>query len=219
VLRGRLDDAVPRPVLAGHVRVRMLGSDPAGCREFDAEVRADGGFEVANLPDGHGQILALCRGWVSRRTPFDPVESAMLRLGRELTLREIEQSFQEEPPESLEAQRIVVPAPTPLLVAMEPTGSLEVVVKEQDGSPLASARVAASPRVRWIGTAAAAFPWGKWERTTDAWGHARIDDLPPEDALAVEATHEADGGRSKRRWDYVVRISSGQTAELEVVPR
>src|SRR5262245_22456727 len=36
VLHGRLDDAVPRPIVDGHVRIRMLRADPASEREFDA---------------------------------------------------------------------------------------------------------------------------------------------------------------------------------------
>jgi hypothetical protein len=87
-LRGRLDDAVPRPIESGHVRVKLdrLEAGQAPPLERDSDIRADGTFELADLPPGRGQIVALCRGWVSRRTPFDPIEAVARRLGREPTM-------------------------------------------------------------------------------------------------------------------------------------
>ena len=213
-LRGRLDDAVPRPIQDGHVMVNLDG------RGFEAVVRAEGTFELTDLPAGRGQIIALCRGWVSRRTPFDAIEQVTLHLGREPTLGEIERAFQEEGPETLEAQRIVVPARDPLVVAMERTGTLEVIVKTPDGHPFADARVAATPSLRWIDWRSVPFPWRRWEATTDPWGRARIDDLPPDDAIPVAASHDTSregGGGVKRRWESVVRIRSGEESELELV--
>src|SRR6185503_17817520 len=117
----------------------------------------------------------------------------------------------QEATESLEAQRVALPTPAPLVVAMERTGSLEVTVRSVD-VPLEGARVTVSPQVRWIGAEPAPFPWGTWERTSDPWGRARLDDLPPGDAVSVDATHES--GTTKRRWTYVVKITSGQTTDL-----
>jgi len=214
VLHGRLDDAVPRPIADGHVRVHMLASGPAS--EFDAGVRADGTFELADLPDGHAQVIALCRGWVSRRTPFDPVESATLRLGRELKPREIEQAFQEEPPESLEAQRIALPARAPLVVAMERTGSLVVTV-HAPGPPLAGARVTAAPDVRWIGGGSMLFPWREWSATTDAAGRARLDDLPPAGSLRLQAEQPSFRMARGSGGGPSVEILSGQLASAELV--
>src|SRR5262245_718360 len=130
-LQGRLDDVVPRPVLDGRVRVRLDRAGAQGDRDFEAVVRADGTFELAGLPPGHGQIAALCRGWVSLRTPFDAIEKVALRLGRAPTMGEIEQAFQEEGVETLEAQRVVVPSRAPLVVAMQRTGALAVSVRAQ----------------------------------------------------------------------------------------
>jgi hypothetical protein len=221
-LRGRLDDAVPRPIEGGHVRVKLdrheAGEAPP--LERDSDIHADGTFELADLSPGRGQIVALCRGWVSRRTPFDPIEAVARRLEREPTMGEIEQAFQEEGPETLEAQRIVIPAPDPLVVAMERSGTLEVIAKTPGGSPFAGATVTATPGVHWMGTSSAAFAWRTWEATTDPWGRARIDDLPPDDALSVAASHDREwstGGGVRRRWEYVVKIRSSETSELEIV--
>jgi hypothetical protein len=186
-------------------------------RDFEAEVRADGTFELVDLPPGRGQIVASCRGWVSRRTPFDAIEKVTLRLGREPNLREIEQSFQEEGPETLEAQRIAVPSRAPLVVAMARTGAVLVTVRQRDGAPLAGAVVRATPSLRWI-DGSTIFSSREWSAETDAQGHARIDDLPPDDSVAVEARHasfrmaRADGAETKS-----VAIVSGRTAELTLV--
>ena len=216
---GRLDEAVPRPVLDGHVWVNLnrggSGGEPSIDRDFEAPVREDGTFELADLPPGRGQIIALCRGWVSRRTPFDPLEAVTRRLGHEPTFGEIELAFQEEAPESLEAQRIAVPSPGALVVAMERTGSLEVTVRAQDGSPLAGAIVSTSPNVFWIGVGSTIFPWREWNDETNAIGLARIDDLPPDDSLWVQAYHSAFRmTRADRDQIPSVQIVSGGTAEL-----
>lgn len=216
---GRLDAAVPRPVLDGHVRVNLnqggSGMDPSISRDFEAPVNADGTFELADLPPGRGQIIALCRGWVSRRTPFDPLEAATRRLGREPTFGEIELAFQEEAPESLEAQRITVPTPGPLVVAMERAGSLQVTVRAQDGAPLAGALVSTSPNVSFIGVGSTLFPWREWSAETDASGLARIDDLPPQESLLVQAYKSGfrTASRDRERIPSVA-IVSGQTTEL-----
>ncbi len=219
---GRLDAAVPRPVLDGHVWVNLnqggAGDEPSIDRDFEAPVREDGTFELADLPPGRGQIIALCRGWVSRRTPFDPVEAVTRRLGRYPSPREIEQAFQEEEPESLQAQRIALPARGPLVVAMEPAGSLEVTARDQDGTPLAGVLVATSPNVYWIGVGSTIFPWREWRAETDALGRARIDDLPPDESLWVQAHHDAFRmTRADRDRIPSVEIVSGRTAERTLV--
>lgn len=221
VLQGRLDDAVPRPIVDGrvwlHLREAWVEDEPANERGFEAEVRADGSFELTDLPSWRGQILAACRGWVSRPTRFDAIAKATFRRGRPLTFGEIEHAFQEEGGESLEPQRVVVPYPGALVVAMEPTASLEVSVQRPDGSPLAGALVTASPSLAWFGGSTTAFPWREWSATTDAQGLARIDDLPPADALPVGAQHDSFRmPRAERGRTPSVRIVSGETAELRL---
>jgi len=221
-LRGRLGDAVPRPVQDGHVWVKLDRGETEGAEQvdldFEALVSADGTFELAELPPGHGQIIALCRGWVSRRTPFDAIEAVTRRLGREPTMGEIEQAFQEEGPETLEAQRIVVSARDALVVAMERTGAVEVTVRKQDGAPLAGAVVSASPEVHWIGAEATVFPWRDWKATTGAGGRARIDDLPPDESLVFDARHDSFRmTRADRDRTPSVMIISGMTARRELV--
>ena len=218
-LSGRLDDAVPRPVAGGrvwlHLREAWVEDEPANERDFEAEVRADGTFELTDLPAWRGQIVALCAGWISRPTPFDPLSKGSFRRGRELTFGEIEQAFQEEGGESLEPQRVVVPYPGALVVAMQRTGSLDVTVRGPDGAPLAGALVTASPLVVWFGSGPGAFPLRQWSATTDAAGLARIEGLPPSEALPVGAQHDAFRlTRADRARAPSARIVAGEVATL-----
>jgi hypothetical protein len=217
VLRGRLDEGVPRPIQDGrvwlHLREAWVEDEPANERDFEAAVRADGTFELTGLPEWRGQILALSRGWVSRPTPFDPLAKATFRHGRALTFGEVEQAFQEESPESLEPQRVVVPFRAELVVAMQHTGSLAVSLRQPDGSPLAGALVTAFPTIVWFGASPTPFPVRAWSATSDAQGLARLDDLPPADALRLGAQH-ASFRLPRARPDPTARIVAGQTAEL-----
>jgi protocatechuate 3,4-dioxygenase beta subunit len=218
-LQGRLDEAVPRPIVNGHVWVNLNRSDAAGQisidRDFEAEVRPDGTFELVGLPPGGGQIIALASGWVSSRTPYTAAEAAARRLGREPSFEEVQQ---EGAREELEAQRLVVPAPAPIVVAMERTGSLEVTVLGPDGGPIAGASVSAWPNVYWIGVGSTIFPWREWRASTDPLGRARIDDLPPEQELWFGAEHGSFRmTRAQRDRNPSVEIVSGQVATYELV--
>jgi hypothetical protein len=71
--------------------------------------------------------------------------------------------------------------------------------------------------VFWIGVGSTIFPWREWSATTDALGLVRIEDLPPDDALWVQAGHAAFRmKRADRDAMPRVRIDSGQTAKLEI---
>jgi hypothetical protein len=219
-LRGRLDDSVPRPILDGHVWLNLHESAGVGtsyARDREAPVAEDGTFELADLSPGRGQIIALCRGWVSRRTRVDTPEEAGIRFGHEPTPAEIEEALANAGDRAFQAQRVAVPSAEPLVVLMEPTGALEVTVEKPDGSPLAGALVHTSPNVFWIGVGSTIFPWREWSATTDALGLVRIEDLPPDDALWVQAGHAAFRmKRADRDAMPRVRIDSGQTAKLEI---
>jgi len=222
VLQGRLDDSVPRPVLDGHVMLNLhqggLGADePSIDRDFESVVHDDGTFEVPDLPPGKGQIIALCRGWISRRTRADSPEEAGMSFGNyEPTPDEIEEAMRDMGDQAFEPQRISLPSSSPFVVAMEPTGALEVTVRTQDGGPLAGALIAASPNVSWIGVGSTIFPWGEWNATTDSAGRARIENLPPDHGLWVDAGHSSFRmPRAQRDDSPRVPIVSGQTATFE----
>lgn len=219
-LHGRLDEVVPRPIVDGHVGVNLHqpGGGASLDLDFEAPVREDGTFELAGLPRAGGQIIALCRGWVSRRTRAETPEEAGIHFGHEPTAAEIEQALERAGDGAYQAQRIAVPSPAPLVVLMEPTGTLVVTVAKEDGSPLAGALVSTWPNVFWIDVGSTIFPWREWSGVTDSLGRARIEDLPPDESLLLGATHDSFRmTRADRDEIPSVRIVSGQQAELRIV--
>ena len=221
-LRGRLDDAVPRPVLDGHVMVNLHEAFPGSprvsiSRTFETVVLEDGTFELAGLPRGRGQIIALSSGWVSRRMRVESAEEEQVQAPEGASPEDVEGLLRLAADRALQAQHVSVPTPPPFVVAMEPTGVLEVTVRAPDGSPLDGAFVAASPNVRWVGIGSTIFPWREWSTSTDATGRARIEDLPPEASLWVFAVHHSFRMKlADRDRPPGVTIRSGETTQLEI---
>src|SRR6185503_17181664 len=120
-LAGRLDETVPRPVRKGRVIAQV--SPP----EWHAwsEVRDDGSFEIASLPQGDLEIVALCDGYVSTNGPG------------QFPHMHYPQKY------SLDTNDLSV------TVGMMPTAALEVTVTDDQGKPLKDAVVAAWPNVRY----------------------------------------------------------------------
>ncbi len=205
-LAGELDPAVPRPIARGRVMLDLhegglASNEPTLARRFEAEVASDGSFVVEGLPPGSGQIIALSDGWVSRRTLADSFDASA-----EAEPRDVD----------FVPQRVDVPqSTTPFLVAMHRTGSVEVTVRAEDGTPLANAYVGASPNVHFEGVGAIIFPWREWHAATDASGVARIDDLEPTDALWIGAQHATHRMNAADRARYpAVAIRAGETTRV-----
>lgn len=128
-VRGTLDSAVPRPVRRGRVVAQVW---PVGLRPEDlppswhawSPVDADGSFQLAGLPAGNLEIVALCEGFVSTNGPgkFSMRYPQVHALGRE---------------------------DLSIVVGMEPTARLAVHVTDERGNPIREARVAAWPNVRY----------------------------------------------------------------------
>jgi hypothetical protein len=220
-LRGRLDDAVPRPILDGHVALNLNrvapGTHSSLDRDYEAPVSADGTFELAGLLPGNGQLIALCPGWVSQRTRVETAEQAGIHFSRPPTPAQIEAALVRAGDEAFQAQRVTVPGTVPLVVQMERTGTLDVLVRDPAGAPLAGARVTAWPNVHWVGVGSTIFPWRDWSTTTDALGHARIEDLPPNKALWFGVEAEALQMKKKHRDDSPeAAITAGKTTEFEI---
>jgi beta-lactamase regulating signal transducer with metallopeptidase domain/protocatechuate 3,4-dioxygenase beta subunit len=181
VVRGRLADNVPRPIING--RVMAVTSEETGeeagpyrgrlastWHEW-ADVSPDGTFTLPPMPPGKLGLLALCDGYVSGHGNYI---------------------------------RFVEGAPTmPVVLEMLPTASAQVQVVDREGQPLAGARVFATPNQlingvggSFLGTvrrsADEIFPGGqmpgffkaerappRFEALTDAAGLATITGLPP----------------------------------------
>jgi hypothetical protein len=209
-LEGRLDDAVPRPVLEGEVLVRaacpLPGREP-WVRTWQAGIRADGSFTLPDLPPGECEVFALCAGWSGRRTSPDPADGG--RIAPAL---------------------MVLPAPGPCVVAMERTATLVVRVADARGAPAAGIEVSAWPDLRrrsgyaqlgalnLVGGMLTGTRW--WRATTDADGRARLENLPPEAAQHVELRAARDSARGAC-WERVghvgVDLAAGEATEASVV--
>lgn len=207
-VRGQLDDSVPRPVRKGLISACVLTPWPDalphhsenGMPSWDVSVpiAADGSFVLHDLPPGTLEIVALCDGYVSRQPPGTeglPTHFANIR----------------------EARRFPVDSPAPIIVPMEPAGSMRITVLKPDGKPLANAEVFSNPNEHLGGgntilgasiDSAVIIPWHengetsplpgmsmssqRFHAVTDADGVARIDDLPAGPANFMVYDHDFD---------------------------
>ena len=138
-LRGRLDDSVPRPVKNGKVVAHCLpkpagyvyggGPDdepPSVSWETAVEIDEDGTFEFPSLPrSGLLQLITLCDGHVGKDKDVIGAHGSH-RLGVFLQVADIDKS-------------------SPLEIEMEPTGSVQVTVLDDNGDPLSDAYVSTNP--------------------------------------------------------------------------
>ena len=219
-LRGKLDEAVPRPVVGGHVKVNLHASEGGVGLDtsHEAPVAADGTFELRGLRQASGQVIALCEGWVSKRVPPRTLAESRWSVSPDATPAQVAAALERARAEERIAQPVDVQPGVELLVEMELAGGLEVRVVDETGAPLAGVRVSAWPNVLWHGVGSQIFPWGDWSAETDGQGVARIVDLPPDGSLwlgAEAATHRM---RKAERDDTPhVEIVSGEVARFELV--
>lgn len=206
-LRGRFDDAVPRPIGNGAVMVAVAfgGSRAAtSLRAYQTDITADGRFEIGGLPHGHAEVIAICDGWAST-----PVRIAATE---ELDYERDGNQFFELPRES------------ELVIAMQPTAAVELELVDEAGAPIAGAEFAMWPNVHWDACGYSTFFLERqWTTQTDALGRARLDNLPvtgmpanegwsvdkPGWVPVGEARDDAAAGQ--------IEIVPGRTAALRVV--
>lgn len=128
-VRGTLDPSVPRPVSQGRVMAQVW---PAGFRPEDSPpswhswspVKPDGSFELAGMPPGDLEVVALCDGFVSTNGPgkFSVRYPQRHVLGRE---------------------------DLSIVIGMEPTSRVFARVLDERGNPVRGARVVAWPNARY----------------------------------------------------------------------
>jgi len=227
-VRGRLDEAVIRPIRDGKVIANIWpqGEKPqnnpptwhAWC-----SIREDGTFEIGSLPEGRLEIVALCDGYVSTNRP-----------GQDSTFH-------------YPQVHIVGTNDFNVTLGMERTCSLAVSVMDDQGRPLKDAQVSTWPNIRygeWIATILGADNYNtadfmrnsdkgdglmKWwmnrppsfAATSDISGLALVMNLPKE-VKEFSVTHSnfalpaiADGLGQKRR-QASVTLSAGQTNRVTV---
>ena len=210
-VHGSLDPAVPRPVEHGQVRAAVQsGARARGAvlaEYVAAEVSAEGSFELADLPPGEVEVVALCDGWTSIHLPPAEPEST---------------SRPQLVPEDLEGV---------FVLRMEPAASLAVTVLAPDGSPLSGASVQTSPNVHWRTGFAQIFveiesmeEWTRrrWWAATDEAGVALLANLPPAKGQSVIVNRPGYrmpvattpwGAEQRGLW---VDLAPGETARVEV---
>lgn len=125
---GALDDAVPRPVLNGRVDARVATGVQGASVSWQTltHVEAGGSFAFDSLPPGTIKLIARCDGFASK----DPPGGEALR-GRRPQVYPME------------------PGGKPVQVEMERAATVHVRVKDEQGKPLAQARVNFTPNVVW----------------------------------------------------------------------
>lgn len=223
-VRGQLDDSVPRPVTNGRVVVNIL---PQGLKPKNSPpqwhgcgaVREDGSFEIASLPEGDLEIVALCNGYVSTNGPG--------------------QTRMHYP-----QKHVLSTNDLAITIGMEPTARLEVRVTDDKGKPLPGVHVMTWPNVRygeWSATILMSdcynssdrylakrdgeIDWGKpvpdFQGVSDTNGLAVLPNLPVTVAeLAVKHPQfdlPAVGTATGRRERYAsFTLSAGQTNRVSL---
>jgi hypothetical protein len=140
VLKGKLGDNVPRPVVDGYV-IAAVAPKPAESTYSDvnpslvwhdkAPIADDGTFEFPSIPrSGVVQLIALCDGFISASIPM------------------VQRNELQAP---IEGQYFTVDGPLiEPTVQMMPTGTLEVRCVNRDGEPLAGIEVYSWPNQRGL---------------------------------------------------------------------
>lgn len=199
---GMVDPRVPRPIVDG---VAVIGMHSLGPRiqlslahEQRVEIGADGEFVVEGLPAGDGQLVVLCRGWVSQKGTL-PDRTGATPGGQRVGAW---------PPVS-------VPSDGTVTIPMEPTGSLEVTVVGPDGAPVNGAMVHVSPNYYFWGIGSQIVPGRDWGVRTGPDGRALLVDIPPDESEMISVRHETLQLTEAQRLETPrVEIRSGERSEV-----
>jgi hypothetical protein len=216
--RGRLDDAVPRPVVDGEVQVNVVfggRGSTAGLRVYGAKVAADGTFELPELPPGPLELIAMCDGWAAT------YELRPFRYEYQLP-GETEKRVSEG--EHWSIPMLELAAGESLVVPMTPTAAVELELVDAAGAPLMGASFWMFPNVHWPSSGySQLYLDRKWSATTDASGRARLANLPTHAApseegyrVVMSGYEPVEGGRDGNA-EGRVELEPGRTASLRVV--
>jgi hypothetical protein len=195
-VRGRLDEAVPRPVTNARVTAMVIGQ-PAGAvgERLDyearwqwqetADVAPDGNFDLGWLPAGEPlQFLAVCDGFVSRNLTPQELDAARTDHPQ---LLEGHQAWQD--------QRIwprlaaLTGAGMTLDVPMEPTAKCRVTIVDSDNLPVPGASVRFSPNQAWYRGGSQSLGWGVSQ--SHVLRAARDGEAPARDGTRRQAVQDA----------------------------
>ncbi len=137
VIRGKLDDRVPRPVTGGRVVavVAERGESMfALVWQSYAEVDQQGNFTLEPMPPGTLQVIALCDGYMAKADD-PPAGTTEAELWTKLSGR----------PQTFELDDEL----TEITVAMTPTATAVVRLLSPQGEPVPKTRISFNPNVFW----------------------------------------------------------------------
>ncbi len=229
VVRGKLDDSVPRPVKNGRVvaHVWPQGSKPQGNPpqwHSWAAVQEDGSFAINSMPEGDLEIVSLCDGFVSTNGPG-------------------QSSMHYPQKHSLGTNDLAI------VIGMEQTARLEVKVTDEAGRPVKDVQVRTWPNVRYGEWSARIlmgdcyntsdflrakpdkeFSWRQpvldFQGVSDGTGLAVLPNLPPKvKVLAVEhsqfalPTATTPDGRKHRQASFTLVAGQTNRLSLQLEPR
>ncbi|TVP98663.1 MAG: hypothetical protein EA381_11785, partial [Planctomycetaceae bacterium] len=196
-IRGRLSDAVPRPVKNGRV-IAMVSKSAEGVASLEwfahASVDAGGNFTLEPMPRGVLQVIAICDGFMAKSGSPPSEATEQERLNWESLTRPQFFSVGDTPPD--------------VTIEMTPTATARILVTGPNDEPIPQAQVAISPNILWWrdGAQLYGFPtisswdllknprdmylqWNAspYSTTTDADGVAVIANVPPgQQMLAIQ---------------------------------
>lgn len=219
-LRGRLDLAVPRPIVNGDVVVcAVFGArgDTTGLRLHGAKVAADGTFEIVNLPPARIELIAMCDGWAATYE-LEPYRYEYEVPGQSQKQVAEGESWSIPTFEAIPEAELVVP--------MTPTAAVELELVDEAGAPIAGASFAMWPNVHWPTSGYSQIYLDRdWSAMTDVAGRARLENLPAHLAPCEESYRVSKGGYEPVEdgrdggAEGQVAIEPGGVARLRIVMR
>lgn len=152
-IAGRLSENVPRPVANGWV----AGLVDDGCVWMVAtEIARDGTFALESLPaDEDLQLVACSDGWVSRALSSAEVSAYARR--HSFAAGDYDKWLRSRP-EAVYPRLYRLESPvTEAVIPMAETSAAQILVVDEQGTPIADTQVAFLPHVLWFGGGVRAF--------------------------------------------------------------
>jgi hypothetical protein len=150
---GRIDDSVPRPVQSGILSAMTIESTGDAHNKLSwrtrANIETDGTFRIDDVPANSDlQIIGLCDGYMVRSgEPPDFVPEKERRASSGFSFPQVFRVGETQ---------------SAITLAMTPTVECVVKVVDQEGGPIAGARVNFGPNVKW------------WNGGSQIYGHPRM---------------------------------------------
>ncbi|WP_145375423.1 Ig-like domain-containing protein [Symmachiella dynata] len=240
-VQGKLDPAVPRPVIGGRVSAFITAGEPPNPHDrqklwfwFDqTEIKPDGSFEFVSLPPGDiVQLVAMCDGWLSKSPTTDEIDA-------------IVPWKQKERPDKNQVMPQVFSLNKPTIhptIEMSKSATCKVMIVDPAGNRLANAKVTIVILRRLLRTGGVNLSYGyrstdmlrtlrqgkdwNWESVwsrndfqakTDSDGIAVLRNLPGSRSIGLTATHaHFEYTTEEGRHFTKLELKPGETTEITI---